>query len=91
MEYPDLLMLGLSFTVGLGVGFVFYLGLWWTVLGRFSSDNLMLWWWASFIARLLIAASVFYLVAHDITSRYVLILLGFMLSRVMVFKMKMAR
>lgn len=84
----NMIMLFVSFIVGLGVGALFYMGLWWTVVRRFSSQNLLLWWWASFLLRIIAATSIFYLIANVHLERYALILLGFMLSRKIIVKLK---
>ena len=88
MDYTEIGMLCLSLIVGLGVGVIFYMGLWWTILMRFSSKHLALWWWTSFIVRIIVATSVFYLIANEHVARYALILLGFMLSRKIVLNTK---
>jgi F1F0 ATPase subunit 2 len=88
MDLAEIVMLFLSFIVGLGVGTIFYVGLWWTILRRFSSNHFALWWWSSFIVRIVVTASVFYLIANEHVARYALILLGFMLSRKIVLTMK---
>lgn len=88
MDYTEISMWCLSVIVGLGLGIFFYMGLWWTVLMRFSSKHLALWWWASFIIRIVATASVFYLIANDHFEKYLFILLGFILSRKIVLNMK---
>lgn len=87
MSAAEIGMLCLSFVTGLGMGLFFYMGLWWTIL-KFSSKHLMLWWWVSFIVRLLVTLSIFYLVAGEHLARYVVILLGFIISRKIVLKIK---
>lgn len=87
MDSIEIGMLCLSFFTGLGVGVIFYMGLWWTIL-KFSSKRLMLWWWASFIIRITIVLSIFYLVAGEHLARYAVILLGFIISRKIVLKIK---
>jgi F1F0 ATPase subunit 2 len=88
MTMNEIGMLGLSFFVGLGVGVSFYMGLWWTILLRFSSNYLVLWWWMSFLVRIIAAASIFYLVANEHIARYAMLLVGFMLSRKIIVKLK---
>jgi F1F0 ATPase subunit 2 len=88
MDYTEISMLCLSLIVGLGVGAIFYMGLWWTTSMRFSSKHLALWWWTSFIVRIMATASVFYLIANEHVVRYGFLLLGFILSRKIVFNMK---
>lgn len=88
MEAAEIGMLCLSFLAGLGMGAIFFMGLWWTILKRFSSKYLVLWWWMSFMIRIIATASIFYLIANEYLARHALILLGFMLSRKLVFKMK---
>jgi len=88
MNSVEIGMLCLSFIAGLGVGAVFYMGLWWTIFMRFSSKHLALWWWTSFVFRILATASVFYFIANEHVERYALLLLGFMLSRKIVINMK---
>ncbi len=88
MDMVELGMLCLCFIVGLGVGALFYLGLWWTVVRHCSPGSRALWLWMSFIVRIAAVAAIFYLIAGDHVTRYILTLLGFMLSRKIVVKMK---
>lgn len=88
MDYTEIGMLCLSLMAGLGVGALFFMGLWWTLLMRFSSKHIVLWWWVSFIVRIIATASIFYLIANEHAARYAFILLGFMLSRKIVLNMK---
>lgn len=88
MSFTEIGMLCLSFVTGLGTGAFFYLGLWWTIL-RYSTKSHMLWWWTSFILRLTVTLSTFYLVAGEHLARYVFILLGFIISRKIVLKIKL--
>ncbi len=83
----DIGMLCLSFFAGLFVGIFFYMGLWWTIL-KFSSKHVMIWWWTSFLVRITIALLVFYLIAQEHLERYLLILIGFIISRKIVLNMK---
>jgi len=85
MDLAEVGILCLSFIVGLVVGAIFYMGLWWTILKRFSSEHLALWWWVSFIVRVIATVSIFYLIANEHLARYVLIMLGFILSRKLTF------
>lgn len=88
MERTEIWMWCLSFIVGLGVGAIFYMGLWWTILMRFSSKHLAFWWWASFIVRIIATALIFYIIANEHFERYVFLLLGFALSRKIVLNIK---
>ena len=88
MDYTETGMLCLSLIVGFVVGIIFYMGLRWTIVMRFSSKHLALWWWMSFIVRMIATASVFYLIANEHVARYALLLLGFILSRKIVLNMK---
>jgi F1F0 ATPase subunit 2 len=91
MDFAEIGMLGLSFVVGLGVGVIFYMGLWWTILMRFSAKHLMLCWWTSFIVRIIATGSIFYLIANEHFARYAFIMLGFMLSRKIILNIKALR
>lgn len=88
MDLIEIGMWCLSFVVGAGIGAIFFMGLWWTILLRFSCRSLMLWWWASFIFRIAVVAAIFYLIANEHFARYMFMLLGFMLSRKIVLNLK---
>ncbi len=88
MDAIAIAMLCLSFIAGIGVGIMFYMGLWWTVFIQFSSKHFGLWWWMSFIVRMAATAAIFYLIANEHLARYVLLLLGFLISRKIVIHIK---
>lgn len=80
----DTLGLVLSLIAGVGLGAVFYGGLWWTVRRGISSPRPALWFIGSLLLRTGITLGGFYLVADGQWQRLLLCLLGFVLARPLV-------
>lgn len=76
-------MLGLivSLIAGVGLGAVFYGGLWWTVRRGLSSPRPALWFFGSLLLRTFVTLGGFYLVSDGLWQRLLLCLLGFVLAR----------
>lgn len=73
-----------SLLVGVLLGAVFFGGLWWTVRRALASDRVALWIVGSFILRLLIVLTGFYLACGDDWRRWLAAALGFGIARAVV-------
>jgi F1F0 ATPase subunit 2 len=69
---------------GVGLGAIFFGGLWWTVRKGLSANQPALWFFASWLLRTGIALAGFYLVGGGHLSRLLACLVGFALSRLAV-------
>jgi F1F0 ATPase subunit 2 len=76
--------LALALVAGLGLGAIFYGGLWWTVRKGVSSTRPALWFVGSLLLRTSIALAGFYLVGRGHWEWLLACLLGFVIARVMV-------
>jgi F1F0 ATPase subunit 2 len=83
----DLLALLLAFTLGLGLGGVFFGGLWWTVARGISSRHVALWFFVSLLVRSAVVLLGFTLVARGSWQRLVACLGGFIVARLIVTRM----
>ena len=73
--------LALTGMAGVGLGAIFFGGLWWTVRNGVSANQPALWFFASWLLRTGIALAGFYLVSGGHLSRLLACLVGFALSR----------
>ena len=71
----------LAVLLGVGLGVIFFGGLWWTVQKAVRSKSPALWFMASLWMRMGIALGGFYLVGREHWQRMLLCLLGFVLAR----------
>ena len=78
------LTLSLAWLVGLGIGAIFFGGLWWTVRRGVSSRHPALLFLGSMLLRMGIALAGFYLVSGRDWERLVVCLLGFIVARLVV-------
>jgi F1F0 ATPase subunit 2 len=76
-------MLGLivSLVAGVGLGAVFYGGLWWTVRRGLTSPRPALWFIGSLLLRTGVTLGGFYIVSDGLWQRLLLCLLGFVIAR----------
>ncbi|WP_093286526.1 ATP synthase subunit I [Verrucomicrobium sp. GAS474] len=74
----------LAWVVGVGLGVLFFGGLWWTVRKGLSSSQPAFWFFGSLFVRFGITLAGFYFVARDHWDRLLLCLLGFILARLLV-------
>ena len=72
----DTLMRIVAWAVGMGLGGIFFGGLWWTVRKAVASERPALWCLGSLLARTGIVLAGFYLVAEGHWGRLLLSLLG---------------
>lgn len=68
------------------LGVFFYAGLWWTIRQGASSPTPLRWFFASLVVRTSIVLTGFYVVGAGQPGRMGLCLLGFILARVIVFR-----
>lgn len=80
----ETLRLLLAWAAGLGLGVIFFGGLWWTVRKGLSSRRPALWFLGSMLLRTGIALSGFYFVAGAHWQRLLPCLLGFFMVRLVV-------
>jgi F1F0 ATPase subunit 2 len=80
----DLLSLAAALAAGILLGALFFGGLWWTVRLGLSSQRPALWFLGSLLARMSLALVGFYFVGGEQWPRWLLCLLGFILSRFVV-------
>ena len=66
---------------GLGLGGIFFGGLWWTVRKGVSANQPALWFFASWLLRTASVLGGFYVVSGGHLSRLLACLVGFALSR----------
>ena len=80
----ETLRLILAGVAGVGLGAIFYGGLWWTVRKGVSSRRPALWLVASLLLRMSIVLAGFYFVAGAHWHRLLACLLGFFVARLLV-------
>ena len=73
--------LALTGMAGVGLGAIFFGGLWWTVRKGVSANQPALWFFASWLLRTGIVLAGFYFVGAGHSSRLLACLVGFALSR----------
>jgi len=74
----------LAFVAGVGLGMIFFAGLWWTVRKGVSSPRPALWFLGSGLLRMSIVLAGFYFVSGGQFRRLVACLAGFIIARVFV-------
>lgn len=73
-----------TFSIGLLLGGIFFGGLWWTVRKMVASNMSAIWFLGSFLLRMGIALTGFYLFALGSWESLVACLLGFITARLIV-------
>jgi F1F0 ATPase subunit 2 len=74
----------LVLAAGIGLGTIFFGGLWWTVRKGAVSENPALWFLGSLVLRMGITLPGFYFVSDGHWERLLLCLFGFLMARVAV-------
>ena len=69
---------------GLGLGVVFFGGLWWTVRRAMRSQWVGLWFFASLLLRSALVVVGLYLACGDTWQRWLAALLGFIAARLLI-------
>ncbi|MET3999802.1 ATP synthase subunit I [Marinobacterium sp. MBR-109] len=80
------LIWALSATAGLGLGAVFFGGLWWTVRRGINSPHPALLFLASLLLRMSITLAGFYWVANGHWQQLLACLLGFVIARLILMR-----
>jgi len=80
----DAAALILAWVAGLGLGALFFGGLWWTLRKAVAAGTPAVWFVLSLLVRMSLALSGFYLVSGGDWQRLLLCLLGFVMSRAVV-------
>lgn len=76
----------LALLAGMGLGFLFFGGLWWTVRKGLASPHPALWFMVSLLVRTAITLAGFYLACGNRWQRLLLCLLGFIAARMAVMR-----
>jgi F1F0 ATPase subunit 2 len=76
----ETLALVLSWSAGIGLGAIFFGGLWWTVRRGVASQYPALWFLGSLLLRMGVVLTGFYFVGGGRWERLALCLLGFMMA-----------
>jgi F1F0 ATPase subunit 2 len=74
----------LALAAGLGLGAIFFGGLWWTVHRGVRSPQPAAWFMASMLLRIAIVLGGFSLVSYGHWERLIVCLLGFVMARIVV-------
>jgi F1F0 ATPase subunit 2 len=80
----ETLLLVLAGAAGLGLGAIFFGGLWWTVRKGVSSPRPALWFLGSMLLRMTIVLAGFYFIGRGHWNRTLVCLLGFVVARFLV-------
>ena len=87
----NVFFLALALTAGLGLGALFFGGLWWTVCRGISSRWSAFWFFGSMVLRMGMALAGFYFVGRGDWMRLVACLLGFIIARIIVTRLTRTR
>ena len=74
----------LAGAAGVGIGAIFFGGLWWTIRKGAASAQPALWFLGSLLLRMSVALAGFYFVSGGHWERLLLCLLGFVMARLAV-------
>jgi F1F0 ATPase subunit 2 len=87
----EILPMAAAWAAGLLLGAVFFGGLWWTIVRGVSSPRPALWFIGSKLLRMAIVLVGFYLVGRDRWERWLICLLGFVLARLVAWRLTRLR
>jgi F1F0 ATPase subunit 2 len=87
----NVIFLALALVAGLGLGVIFFGGLWWTVRKGMFTKSPALWFLASLLLRMGIVLAGFYSVGRGDWQRLVVCLLGFVIARFLVLRLTRTR
>ena len=87
----NVIFLALALVAGLGLGVIFFGGLWWTVRKGMFTKSPALWFLASLLLRMGIVLAGFYGVGRGDWQRLVVCLLGFVIARFLVLRLTRTR
>lgn len=85
---PDIFIWILALLAGLVLGLFFFGGLWWTIQKGLTSKYAGLWFFGSLIVRTGVLLTGFFLVADGHWQRLVACLIGFIVARWIVVRLK---
>jgi F1F0 ATPase subunit 2 len=80
----EVIFIGLSLLAGIGLGFIFFGGLWWTVKIATNSKNPALWFLGSLALRLTLVLAGFYSIGVGDLVRLLSCFAGFFIARYLV-------
>lgn len=87
----NFLILALALMAGLGLGTIFFGGLWWTVRKGIYSQSPALWFLGSMVLRMSIVLVGLYFIGRGDWPRLVACLLGFVVARFIVTRLTRTR
>lgn len=77
----------MAWAVGVGLGAIFFGGLWWTLARAVTSERPVVWFAGSFVVRTGLTLSGFYLVSNGRWEPLLLCMLGFLMARVVAIRL----
>jgi F1F0 ATPase subunit 2 len=80
----EMLIFALPLLTGIGLGAIFFGGLWWTIREGMSSRQPALWFFGSLLLRMSIVLLGFLIIAREHWQRLLICLLGFVIGRLVV-------
>jgi F1F0 ATPase subunit 2 len=83
----ETLMRAVAGLTGLGLGAMYFGGLWWTVRKGLASPRPALWFLGSLLLRLGLVLAVFYWIGRGHWDRTLICLMGFVLARFLVLRL----
>ncbi|WP_205703877.1 ATP synthase subunit I [Candidatus Chloroploca sp. Khr17] len=83
-------ILVLALVTGMLLGAIFFGGLWWTAQQLVSSRQPARWFFGSLVLRTSIVLVGFYVISHGHWERMLACMLGFVIARLMVFRLTRA-
>ena len=86
---PFSILLGMSALAGATLGTLFFGGLWWTTRRAAMSTAPALWLFGSLLLRMTVALSGFHVVADGHWERMLMCLLGFVVARVVLVRLRL--
>lgn len=86
----EMICLPWAFAGGVLLGGFFFHGLWWTVRKGLGSPRPALWFLVSYLVRMAVVMSGFYLLSGGLWSRLAVCIIGFVLARCFVVRVKCA-
>ena len=81
MTPREIVMMGVAFVCGLPLGVFYFGGLWWTIARAFASNSPAVWFLGSLLLRTMVVMAAFYWVSQGDWRRALSCLLGFLMAR----------
>ena len=81
MTPREIEMMGVAFVCGLPLGVFYFGGLWWTICRAVASNSPAVWFLGSLLLRTMVVMAAFYWVSQGDWRRALSCLLGFLMAR----------